>query len=236
MGTSKRSIDCLNKAIEINPNYTEALINRGLAFLKKNEKYKALNDLESAHRVKPHIKSIWNIILNLKMEFRQFEDTIALLNAMAIVEPMDEKIFERIAICYQILGNFDQAVIAHRKALEINPNFSEAWVNLGTSLKEQDDDESVKAYRSALAIKPDYAEALNNIGTVLARQGNLKEAIEAFNKALSIKPDDPKYWKNLFSPLQALKAQVGFNEDLSYLHPKDSGSNHAKIFAPNFKL
>ena len=134
------------------------------------------------------------------MEFRQFEDTIALLNAMAIVEPMDEKIFERIAICYQILGNFDQAVIAHRKALEINPNFSEAWVNLGTSLKEQDElDESVKAYRSALAIKPDYAEALNNIGTVLARQGNLKEAIEAFNKALSIKPDDPKYWKNLFS-------------------------------------
>ena len=55
-GDIQKSIDCLNKAIEINPNYTEALINRGLAFLKKNEKYKALNDLESAHRVKPHIK------------------------------------------------------------------------------------------------------------------------------------------------------------------------------------
>ena len=26
-----------------------------------------------------------------------------------------------------------------------------------------------------------------------------------------------------------MKVQVGFNEDLSYLHPKDSGSNHAKI-------
>ena len=148
-----------------------------------------MNDLESAHRVKPHIKSIWNIILNLKMEFRQFEDTIALLNAMAIVEPMDEKIFERIAICYQILGNFDQAVIAHRKAFS-KSKFSEAWVNLGTSLKEQDKlDESVKAYRSALAIKPDYAEALNNIGTVLKNQGKLEEAIETFNKALSIQPD-----------------------------------------------
>ena len=29
-----------------------------------------------------------------------------------------------------------------------------------------------------------------------------------------------EYWNNLFFPLQALKAQVGFNEDLSYLHPK----------------
>ena len=69
------------------------------------------------------------VLLNLKMEFRQFEDTIALLNAMAIVEPMDEQILERIALCYQILGNFDQAVIAHRKALEINPRL--CWCYAG---------------------------------------------------------------------------------------------------------
>ena len=60
---------------------------------------------------------------------------------------------------------------------------------------------------------PQSINLYNIIGAAKNGLGKPEEAIEAFNKALSINPDNPKYWKNLFSPLQALKAQVGFNED-----------------------
>ena len=49
----------LNKAIQLKPNYAEALINRGLIYLNKKDKANALIDLENAHKIKPHFKQIW---------------------------------------------------------------------------------------------------------------------------------------------------------------------------------
>ena len=46
------------------------------------------------------------------------EDTIALLDAMAIVEPMNEQILERTAYMLPNLEKFDQAETAHRRALK----------------------------------------------------------------------------------------------------------------------
>ena len=34
--------------------------------------------LEKAHQLKPHIKQIWDLLIGLKIEFQQFEDTINL--------------------------------------------------------------------------------------------------------------------------------------------------------------
>ena len=49
----------LNKAVELNPNYAEAIINRALINIAKEDKVRALSDLETAHHLKPHLKQIW---------------------------------------------------------------------------------------------------------------------------------------------------------------------------------
>ena len=264
IGSFDESLKYLNKAIELDPNYSEALINRGLIYLNKKDKANALTDLEKAHKLKPHINQIWHLVLGLKMEVNDFENTISLAAEMVKLDPVDEKIFATIAICYQHLHNYDDAVVFYKKAISINPDYAEVYYNMGLALQEQgrlEDaihaftkalainpdnpkaysnrglalqkqdklDDAIEDYTKAISMKPDYAEAYSNMGNAFQRQGKLDDAIEAFNKALSINPDDPRYWNNLFFPLQALKAQVGFNEDLSYLHPKDSGSNYGKI-------
>ena len=74
----EESLICLNKAISLNPNYAEALINRGLIYLTKENKAKALTDLEKAHKIKPHIKQIWDLVISLKIEFEQFAEAISI--------------------------------------------------------------------------------------------------------------------------------------------------------------
>ena len=72
-GNFVESLKYLNKAIELNPNYAEALINRGLISLSKKDEANALNDLEKAHKLKPYINQIWHIVLKLKMEAKDLK-------------------------------------------------------------------------------------------------------------------------------------------------------------------
>ena len=184
------SIVYLDKAIELNPNYAEALINRGLIYLTKENKVKALADLETAHKLKPHIKQIWDLVINLKIELKEFSEAIILIKRISEIDSTNERNFASMAFCYQNLADFGLAIEAYKKAIAIKPDYVEAYVNLGSALKKQDKlEEAVEFYKKALSFKPDCAEAYFNMAVTFEEQFKLEEAIEAYKKALSIKPD-----------------------------------------------
>ena len=75
---------------------------------------------------------------------------------------------------------------ALRQALEIKPDFAEAHINLGNTLKDLGRlDEAETNFRRALQIKPDFAMAHSNLGFVLSEKGKLDEAIASYRRALS---------------------------------------------------
>jgi tetratricopeptide (TPR) repeat protein len=65
------------------------------------------------------------------------------------------------------LNRFEEAVSAHRKALEINPQLHEAWVNLGIVYRLMGDYEHAEiCYLRALEIAPNYAELHASVGAL----------------------------------------------------------------------
>jgi tetratricopeptide (TPR) repeat protein len=230
-GEVVESLEILNGAIELNPDYAEALINRGLIRLSQENKTDAVADLEMAHRLKPHIKQIWDLVVGLKVEGQDYSDAIPLLIKMIEIDPEDEKRLAALALCYQHLKDFAASEESYKKALTLKPDYVEAHINLGSAFKEQGKlEEAIEAYTKALAIKPDYAEAYYNMGVTLNDQGKLEEAIEAYNKALAIKPDYVEAWNNIIFPLQAIKLKVSSQAELVSFYPKDTGSNHYEIY------
>ena len=96
------------------------------------------------------------------------------------------------------LGQLDQSIEAFNKAVAIEPDYAEAYYNMGNTLKARAKlEDAIEAYKKALAIRPDYTEAYNNMGNTLNEQGKLEEAIESFNKALVVKPDNAEAHRNL---------------------------------------
>ena len=73
------SIELLNKAIKLNPNYAEALVNRGLIKITDKDNVGALADLEEAFRIKPFNQQISALLVSLKMELEQFAEAIEIL-------------------------------------------------------------------------------------------------------------------------------------------------------------
>ena len=102
-------------------------------------------------------------------------------------------------------GKLDEAVACYRRALELKPDYAEAYNNLGIVLKEQGKlDEAIACFRRALELKPDYAEAHSNLGSALKDQGKLDEAVACYRRALELRPDFAEAHYNLGSALEEI--------------------------------
>ena len=98
------------------------------------------------------------------------------------------------------LGKYTESEAAYRKALKINPNYTNAWNNLGSLLKNHlgNYTESEAAYRKALKINPNYTNAWNGLGFLLKNHlGNYTESEAAYRKALKIDPNYTYAWNGL---------------------------------------
>ncbi|MDB4169942.1 tetratricopeptide repeat protein, partial [Planktomarina sp.] len=161
-GEVVESLEVLNKAIELNPDYAEALINRGLIRLSQENKLEASADLKLAHKLKPHMKQIWDLVIGLKVEAQEYSDAVVLLINMIEIDPNWEKGFSFLAACNQKADDNALAVKSFEKFLEVKPGSAVMHINLGIALRRQGDtDAAVTNFKKALAIKPDYAEAYN---------------------------------------------------------------------------
>ena len=66
---------------------------------------------------------------------------------------------------------------AFSKAVELRPNFPEAWNELGYALRNQGRyEDSVRAYDEALRLRPRFPEALEYLGEAYVKMGRLAEA------------------------------------------------------------
>jgi Flp pilus assembly protein TadD len=81
-------------------------------------------------------------------------------------------------------GRTDEALPWLHKAAEIDPELSDAWINLGVGRRRAGDlDGAEAAYRRALEINPEAASAYQNLASVLGLRGRKKEAEELMSLA-----------------------------------------------------
>ncbi len=101
------------------------------------------------------------------------------------------------ALSLRYAENYPEAIELLRQALEIKPNYHEAWFELGFCYGEQKEyKQAISAYLKALEIKPDDHDAWYNLGIAYAAQQNYPQAIDACLKAIEIKPDKHEAWYN----------------------------------------
>ena len=98
----------------------------------------------------------------------------------------------------QELGEIEEAETNWKKAISIEPNYADAYFNLGIQLLELTRlDEAEVNLRNALTINPNFADAHNNLGLVLTEQGKLVEAVVSYQETLRLEPGFAGAYSNL---------------------------------------
>jgi Flp pilus assembly protein TadD len=102
-----------------------------------------------------------------------------------------------------VQGRLAEAEACYRHALRLDPDFKEAWMNLGLVLLATNRAGEAKAcQRMALNLDPDLADAHNNLGMIHYKLGRMAEAENCFRTALRLQPAHPNATLNLGSARQ----------------------------------
>ena len=87
--------------------------------------------------------------------------------------------------------HYDASVTAVKKAIELKPDYAEAYVFLGYMMeKHHRPAEAIEDYRLALAAQPSYRPALLQLGRLLVTLGRDREAIPELLPALEVDDSD----------------------------------------------
>ena len=95
-------------------------------------------------------------------------------------------------------GDAGNAESCFRKALQLAPDFAEAYANLALLLDRRGDVRTAEIYyRHSLELGLARAETCLNLGALLAKQKRFIEAEAAYREAIDLSPHTPAAWSNL---------------------------------------
>lgn len=98
---------------------------------------------------------------------------------------------------------FSEAIAGFRRAVDIRPNFPEAWNELGFALRQTGQlTDALKAYEQALRLRPEFPEALEYLGEAYVKMGRLEDARAIVVRLSSL---DPVRARELDESIQTVK-------------------------------
>lgn len=157
------------RALEINPAYTEAALNLAVTYNDRG-KY------EKAREVYSRIK-------------------VGAVGTTAGLDPFARgklaNMHADLAQAYHDAGLIREAVREYEKAVGLCPHFADLQTKLGTLLRELNDLVSArKAYEAAVQAKPNYVPARLQLGVTLLSLGEPTAAEEHWKYVISLEPEN----------------------------------------------
>jgi tetratricopeptide (TPR) repeat protein len=155
-----------------------------------------------------------------------WRNSITLFSHTLQVTENNYLIHNNLGVTLKRQGRDQEASVHYRKALEINPRYSDAHYNLAAHLvREGKDQEAIGHFYEALKFKANKVEVYNDLGVTLTKQGRFREAATHFAEAIQINPNYAKSYLNwgilLIKQGKNEEAIPYFNKALQ-INPKDA--------------
>lgn len=170
-GKFASAIDFFKRALEINPSYTEAILNLAVLYNDLGQ----YSDAKSLYgKLKRHVGKA----------FGQIEP---------VLRGKLSNLHADIGDIYRSIGLHPHAIDEYKKALNLNPDYYDIRTKLGQALRENGDlSDSLKELSRVLNSNPSYCPALVQRGITFYTMERIADAKKSWNAALE-KDCDNKY-------------------------------------------
>jgi len=90
---------------------------------------------------------------------------------------------------YQLVENYDSAMVEYQRAIKLDSTYVQAYLNLGVVYTEKGMyDQAIEAYKKILRYIPYHTKAYYNLGYVYTLKGDKEKALEQYNQLKSLDP------------------------------------------------
>ena len=167
-----KAAEHFQKALELNPRYTEASLNLAVTYNDLGEFQKAQEVFSLAAQIAhPDPDAIDPFIAgklanehyrvgNIYLEFNMYEQAIEEYRKAIKLHPKLADVHTKLGIALRNKGEAEEAIVQFVKAKMINPNYGPAWVQLGLSYYMSGHTGlAFEEWEKALQFNPDLKEA-----------------------------------------------------------------------------
>jgi len=125
-----------------------------------------------------------------QLKLKKLQQARATIDLALIQSPNDVVVLNQIGLIAYAQSEFDLARKYFTQSIELDPKFSDAYVNLGdlsSALKRFDD--ALIYYKKAIELTPIDASTYAKLGMIFSELDRLDDALMSYDKAILLKPD-----------------------------------------------
>jgi tetratricopeptide (TPR) repeat protein len=186
------------KALEINPNYTDAMNNLGNEFANRGRLDEAVTLYEKVLKRNPKFALAHNNLGFALARQNRFEDAIPHYKTAIELKPDYAFAYNNLGLTLAKQEKVDEAIEQFRQALKFSPDYLQARNNLANVLSDAGrNDEAIPEFLAVLAAVPDRPETCNSLAVAFAVKGDLINAEKYFAQAVHLDPNDEAARNNL---------------------------------------
>ena len=133
----------------------------------------------------------------IKVNARQPAEAIKHYQQAARLIPTDWRAPANMANAYMNLGKMDLAEAAFKESLKRNPEYFNAWYDLGILYFQSGRfDDAEEAFGKAISVAPSNVSVWTYMGLVQLQKKSFERAIGCFAKARDLQPGNPEHYNN----------------------------------------
>ncbi|MCE5194334.1 MAG: tetratricopeptide repeat protein [Nitrospiraceae bacterium] len=195
----EKAIDYYLKAINIDPNYENALFELGYIYNDLGEYKKAIEYYTRSNALNPKAKDTANNIGLAYSRLGDYPNAEKWYKKSLELEPNYDLALNGLGLVMYKQKKLTESEYWYKKTIQANPKYHLAYYNLGILYEDQKNyDLSISYYKKALEVQPTYTNAMINLGLVLeTTRKDFAGAETWYKRALEVEPNNQYAFYNL---------------------------------------
>jgi tetratricopeptide (TPR) repeat protein len=185
---NRQSMKTIDNILKIDPQNPEAFFMLGMNLKETGDTVKAINAFQTAVENNPDLIDGWLMLGNLYDRLDNPLATRFFENALRVDSTNMEAWLGKATHLHR-RGDLDEALEVYKEIIRKNPQFADAYYNIGLVYLEQEAlDKAYQNFNIATEIAPTYAQAYYYKGLIREARGDKQAARENYKQALNIDP------------------------------------------------
>ncbi|UZR98759.1 tetratricopeptide repeat protein [Chondrinema litorale] len=223
----EKAIELYKQSIEADPTFLDAYNGLGNILLNAGKREEAIKQYEKCIELNPEYK--WAYFnLGLSYSIIDIDKSVEYYNKAIEIDPVYVDAYLALGNIYLGKGLIEEAKANYEKCLEIDPNLSIAYFNLGLLLNKAEPENAKTNYEKAIALDPNRVDSYLGLGNIYFDKNDFSKAREQYLKCIEL---DANYDLAYFNV--GLTYENRDNSKAKYYYEKTISINSSFTYALN---
>ena len=194
------------KAIDIKPDYPQALYGQGKALFQLKKYQESLIAYDQAIQIQPNYLEAWTNRGFVLVRLKRYSEAIATVDKALQLKNDDPKIWQLKGDIFIKNNQYNDAVKAYEQGINFQADNPELWYKKGTALQNlKQYEEAITTYKKTVELKPDHELAWYNLGNCLVNLNRYEFALQAYDQAVQYNQNNSAAWLSRSNILMTLR-------------------------------